>query len=109
MTIRASDAGLFPLLFVCTGNCRSPAANLLLRTRLDELLGPEARLVDVTCAGLGTPAGQGLDPRVAQLLRSAGIEDVDQFRSRCVDADVLADADLVLTGTKQHRLAIGAN
>src|SRR5689334_14340533 len=98
------------MLFVCTGNiCRSPSAQMLLRARLDGLLGPEAKQIEISSAGLGTPGGWELDAPIAELLRSAGVENVEQFRSRPVTPAVLADADVILTGTKQHRLAIGAD
>ena len=98
------------LLFVCTGNiCRSPSAEYLLRARLEHLLGDDAKKFQLSSAGLGTPGGWEIDPKIAQLLRERGIEDRQEFRSRRVDAEILADADLILTGTKQHRLAIGAD
>lgn len=106
---RSGNTSALRVLFVCTGNiCRSPSAEMLLRARLDDLLGPEAKQIEIGSAGLGTPGGWELDPPIDALLRSAGIGDTEQFRSRRVDAAILADADLVLTGTKQHRLTIGA-
>jgi protein-tyrosine-phosphatase len=98
------------LLFVCTGNiCRSPSAEYLLRARLENLLGDEAKKFQLGSAGLGTPGGWEMDPKVAHLLQEHGIEDRQEFRSRRVDAEILTDADLILTGTKQHRLTIGAD
>src|SRR3954453_20323636 len=109
MTTRSGDASALRGLFVCTGNiCRSPSAQMLLSTRLDDLLGPEAKQIEISSAGLGTPGGWELDPPIADLLSSAGTANLEHFRSRPVDPSVLADADLVLTGTKQHRLTIGA-
>src|SRR3954452_11668693 len=108
MTTPSGDASPLRVLFVCTGNiCRPPSAEMLLRARLDDLLGPDARSIELSSAGLGTPGGWVLDPHVAELLRSSGIANVERFRSRRVDADVLTDADLVLTSTKQHRRSIG--
>ena len=98
------------LLFVCTGNiCRSPSAEYLLRARLEQRLGDDAKKISVGSAGLGTPGGWELDPPVARLLREHHVDDAQEFRSRRLDADLLAPADLVLTGTKQHRLTIGAD
>lgn len=98
------------LLFVCTGNiCRSPSAEFLLRARLEQLLGDDAKRFQLSSAGLGTPGGWEIDPKVAELLSERGIEDRQEFRSRRVTAEILADADLILTGTKQHRLSIGAD
>ena len=110
MTTPSGETSALHVLFVCTGNiCRSPSAQMLLRARLDDLLGPEAKQIEISSAGLGTPGDWELDPPIADLLRSAGVEDVEQFRSRPVTPAVLADADLILTGTKQHRLTIGAD
>jgi protein-tyrosine phosphatase len=98
------------LLFVCTGNiCRSPSAEYLLRAGLEQRLGDAAKQFQLGSAGLGTPGGWEIDPKVSQLLQDSGIDDRQAFRSRRVDAAILADADLVLTGTKQHRLTIGAD
>ena len=97
------------LLFVCTGNiCRSPSAEFLLRRHLENRLGEASKQIELSSAGLGTPGGWELDPKVADLLHTMRIDDTREFRSRRVDTSVLADADLVLTGTKQHRLTIGA-
>jgi protein-tyrosine-phosphatase len=98
------------LLFVCTGNiCRSPSAEYLLRARLGSMLGDAADAFALSSAGVGTPGGWELDPKVGQLLTGVGIDEGGQFRSRRVDAAVLAGSDLILTGTKQHRLSIGAD
>lgn len=98
------------LLFVCTGNiCRSPSAEFLLRDALERRLGDDAKQIELGSAGLGTPGGWEIDPPIADLLYDARIAGTQDFRSRRIDADVLRGADLVLTGTKQHRLAIGAD
>ncbi|MDQ1632541.1 MAG: low molecular weight protein-tyrosine phosphatase [Frankiaceae bacterium] len=104
------DMTVLRLLFVCTGNiCRSPSAEYLLRARLRSMLGDDGDCFALSSAGVGTPGGWELDPKIAQLLTGVGIDPDGQFRSRRVDAAVLGDADLILTGTKQHRLAIGAD
>jgi protein-tyrosine phosphatase len=104
------DMTVLRLLFVCTGNiCRSPSAEYLLRARLRSMLGDSADCFALSSAGVGTPGGWELDPKVGQLLTGVGIDENGQFRSRRVDAAVLSDADLILTGTKQHRLSIGAD
>jgi protein-tyrosine phosphatase len=98
------------LLFLCTGNiCRSPSAEFLLRARLDSRLGPDAKQFEISSAGLGTPGGWLIDPKVDHLLQEKGLSGQNDFRSRRVEAPLLADADLILTGTKQHRLRIGAD
>jgi protein-tyrosine phosphatase len=96
------------LLFVCTGNiCRSPSAEFLLRFQLENRLGEAAKQIELSSAGLGTPGGWEIDAKVAELLHGARVGGTQEFRSRRVDAAVLAESDLVLTGTKQHRLTIG--
>lgn len=98
------------VLFVCTGNiCRSPSAEFLLRDALEQRLGDDAKQIELASAGLGTPGGWDLDPEIADLLERAQVRGTQEFRSRRIDASVLQWADLVLTGTKQHRLAIGAD
>jgi protein-tyrosine phosphatase len=98
------------LLFVCTGNiCRSPSAEFLLRKRLSARLGPDAKQIEISSAGLGTPGGWEIDPKVSQLLSEHGLSEQSEFRSRRVETALLGEADLVLTGTKQHRLTIGSD
>lgn len=100
------DGSPFRILFVCTGNvCRSPTAEALMRQRASEL-GAGEHLV-VASAGVGTENGWRIDPAIADLLAKRGISDTSQFRSRLLTQDILDGADLVLTGTRDHRLRIG--
>jgi protein-tyrosine phosphatase len=93
-TVRAS------VLVVCTGNvCRSPAAELLLASRL---AGAGVR---VTSAGTRALVGEPVHPPMAGLLREAGV-DPASFVARVLGPAELRSADLVLTMTRAHRAAV---
>nr|WP_272902354.1 hypothetical protein [Brevibacterium daeguense] len=82
-------------MFVCTGNtCRSPFAE-----RLATHLDPATRF---TSTGTHLLADLGIDPAMADCLGRLGIEDAG-FRSRRLDAALLAEADLVVCMTRSHR------
>lgn len=84
------------VLFVCTANiCRSPAMELIAR----DLAGAS----DVVFSSAGTHARrrQHMNPDMVESL-PAGMSS-DDFRSRHLDAALLADADLVLTAEQVHR------
>jgi protein-tyrosine phosphatase len=92
-------------LFVCTGNiCRSPTAERLLRHALRERLGDDADLFEVTSAGTGALVDSPIQEHAAGLLAEHGI-DAAGFSARQLDADLLADADLMLGLTRDHRAA----
>jgi protein-tyrosine-phosphatase len=84
------------VLFICTANiCRSPAMELIAR----DLAGSS----DVVFSSAGTHARrrQRMNPEMVATLPE-GMSS-DDFRSRHVDAALLADADLVLTAEQSHR------
>ncbi len=99
-------AGPFRVLFVCTGNiCRSAVAERLLRSGLAERLGDvdaDAFGIEVSSAGVRALVGQGIDPPSADALLARG-GDPDGFAARQLEADMLAEADLVLVATRRHR------
>ncbi|GAA3863908.1 arsenate reductase/protein-tyrosine-phosphatase family protein [Tessaracoccus defluvii] len=88
------------ILTVCSGNiCRSPFAAALLCERLAGL--------DVRVESAGTIATDGL-PMSSQTLiqaRLAGIADLDHS-ARFLTERILAEADLVLAMTAEHRSAV---
>ena len=91
----------FSVLAVCTGNiCRSPAVEHLLRSAL----GEDAS-VRVASAGTHALVGHPVAGPMAALLHSRGI-DTSGFSARQLAVPMLADADLVLALTRQHRSAI---
>lgn len=90
----------FRILTVCTGNiCRSPLAEQLLRTELDDL--------DVTLASAGTAAlvGEPMDDRAAAYSRQLGGQP-DQHTARELTVEQLRDTDLVLALSREHRRAV---
>jgi len=84
------------VLFVCTANiCRSPYMELHAR----HLAGPDAT---ITFASAGTHGFRDsvMDTEMAQVLDAA---DRASFRSRPLTAELLREADLVLTAEHTHR------
>ncbi|TFB71830.1 hypothetical protein E3O06_11235 [Cryobacterium glaciale] len=97
----ASPTGLSVphILIVCTGNiCRSPLAEQVLRARL------LAAGSGVTVASAGTQAvvGGAMTPEAAALALKLGSAST-VHTPRQLTADMLAQADLVLTATRDHR------
>ncbi|WP_240747149.1 low molecular weight phosphatase family protein [Microbacterium sp. K24] len=88
------------ILTVCTGNiCRSPLAEVLLRTRL-EPLG-----VRVHSAGTHALVGHGMPEPALELAVQAGAdpEAAAAHHARYLVEPLLADADLILTMAREHR------
>lgn len=96
---------LYRVLFVCTGNiCRSPFAERLLRLRLDNLLGPEAKRIEVSSAGTHALVGEGMMPEAAETLLRAG-GNPSGFEARELEREHLEASDLILGLTRAHRAA----
>ena len=95
---------VFRLLFVCTGNiCRSPMAERYVTARLDELLSPEDRgRFEVSSAGTYGLTGEPMDPSAVRALTDIGGV-CDGFAARELTPELVAEADLVLGATRQHR------
>jgi protein-tyrosine phosphatase len=91
------------ILVVCTGNvCRSPLAERLLVARLTTRLGERSDRVQVGSAGVRALVGSSMTVDAAAELRALSGDD-EGFVSRQLTVDLLADADLVLAATRQHR------
>ncbi|MFE6995703.1 low molecular weight phosphatase family protein [Microbacterium sp. NPDC057659] len=91
--------GRATILTVCTGNiCRSPMAEVLLRARL-----PQS--VKVHSAGTQAMVGYGMtqDARDLAVERGAEPDAADAHRARYLVEPILAESDLVLTMTREHR------
>jgi protein-tyrosine phosphatase len=89
---------------VCTGNvCRSPAAAYLLRAHLE---GRGAgQWFAVTSAGTRPVVRAGVDVETARALAAEGVDAGDHVARRLTERRV-AQADLVLTAERSHRLAV---
>ena len=93
----------FRVLHVCTGNiCRSPMAERLMRSGLENRLGHEAGRFDVASAGTWGHSGAPMQEHALTVLADFGVDGRD-FRARELVADHVEQADLVLTATREHR------
>jgi protein-tyrosine phosphatase len=120
------------VLCVCTANvCRSPAAELLLRSGLRRRLGPDgvatgkpappavaAALwpgdgppgdgaeppVRVSSAGIWASSGRPVEPATAAALRAHGVTaaDLADIRSTPLRREAVASADLILAASAEH-------
>lgn len=91
------------ILFVCTGNlCRSPTAEVLLKSALDRL-GCEG----IEAASVGTWAypGSPATPEAVDTMRRRGI-DLSEHRSRPVEQAELSATDLIVVMTSVHEREI---
>ncbi|HKY56644.1 MAG TPA: hypothetical protein VJL80_01225 [Aeromicrobium sp.] len=87
----------FRILAVCTANiCRSPMVEILMRQRLD----PE--VFEVASAGVQGWPEAPVDSMVVLELERFGAR-ADEFASRALQGQMVEDADLVLTATREHR------
>lgn len=95
----------FAVLHVCTGNvCRSPMAEVLMRSGLAERLGEGADQVVVASAGTASLRGLPMEPFTVPALAAYGaVPGASSARDLAVEH--LEAADLVLTATRQHRAA----
>jgi len=91
------------ILIVCTGNiCRSPFIERLLQHALDERQPGSDRGVIVRSAGTGALVGSPMDAQAAaQLVAHGG--DPSEFSARDLTPALIAESDLVLTATREHR------
>jgi len=92
----------FRVLHVCTGNiCRSPMAEHLMRAGL-AARGLEG--FEVSSAGTHGLVGEPVFEHAGTQLTSRGIDHAD-FRARRLVKELVAEADLVLASTRDHRAA----
>lgn len=94
------------MLHVCTGNlCRSPVAEHLMRAGLTARLGQQAGAFSVRSAGTLARDDGPMEPYALAALADQGV-DGSAFRGRSLIATQVAEADLVLTATREHRVAV---
>lgn len=92
------------VLHVCTGNlCRSPLASYL----MSALLSTSAGDVAIACESAGTAAvtGAPMAENAERILHQRGIN-AGGFTAQPLSSDQVVSADLVLTATRAHRLAV---
>lgn len=91
------------VLMVCTGNvCRSPLAERLLQAKLRQRLGDHSATITVASAGVGALIGAPIVEQSHERLVALG-GNADAFAARALHADMVAEADLVLGMTRDHR------
>lgn len=87
------------IVAVCTANiCRSPAIERLLAARLPDGL-------EVRSAGTHAVIGAPIAPLMAELVDASGAR-TDAFVARQLTPHLLADADLVLVASHDHRTVV---
>lgn len=94
------------ILLVCTANiCRSPVVAAVLRDRLQKLeSGDEWQ---ISSAGTWARQGNAASENSVLILAEQGL-DISNHRSRHVDQQMLADADLILCMETGHTEALRA-
>jgi protein-tyrosine phosphatase len=89
------------ILPVCTGNiCRSPLAMQLLRRQLDP------REFTLSSAGVAAVVGAPMDPESQQVAERLGVADTREHVAQQLTKELLAESDLVLALTLEHRRQI---
>lgn len=88
------------IVAVCTGNvCRSPLAEVLLASQLDDLD------VSVTSVGMRALVGDPMTPETRQLAEQHGADAgrIARHRAQLATEPVLAEADLIFGMAREHR------
>ncbi len=103
----SSDSHPFLVLHVCTGNiCRSPMAELIMRTELDRAYGPAGQTVVLDGGGTYPGhAGMPINPPAGRMLAEIGIDSTG-FRAQALTRSAVAAADLILCATGAHVRAV---
>lgn len=87
----------FTILAVCSGNiARSPIIAAMLAARLDD------PAIEVSSAGTVASPGEPMTDEALAVAARYGLTGTDH-RSRALTPELIADADLVLVATREHR------
>ncbi len=90
------------ILTVCTGNiCRSPAAEFLLRQRIEKI----GRRVETRSAGTGALVNHPAEDATCAMMSARGV-DLSTHRATQLTRERLRWAELVLVMEKHHRDAV---
>ncbi|HZK80145.1 MAG TPA: Sua5/YciO/YrdC/YwlC family protein [Humisphaera sp.] len=101
------------ILFVCSGNtCRSPMAEAITRHMLAEKLGVgeadlEKKGLSVMSAGSFAMPGAKAAPEAVDAVREFGA-DLSHHRSRPLSVDLIHQADMIFTMSRNHASAVTA-
>jgi len=91
------------IITICTGNiCRSPAAEYLLRQRLEAVASWQG---SVHSAGIGALVNHPADENTQAMMLAKDI-DLSVHRAKQLTLEHLRQADLVLVMEKHHRQAV---
>ena len=93
----------FRILIVCTGNiCRSPMAEQMLRQKFARA---NIENIDVSSAGVFAMVGESITAEVVMALTSSGYKPENHTATQAT-AEVIEQADLILTATTEHRAQV---
>ena len=95
------------ILIVCTGNtCRSPIAEILLRTAIEKDALSES--YQVSSAGIYASDGQTASENAQKVMQAKSC-DLSNHSAQQVTQELVKNAELILTMTQSHRLQLASD